>query len=97
MGEKLSGEWAAWLKRYEAAENELGAASVHAEDIRLFDEAMAAKDSLMLMAAPDAAAVLTKLEIMWDNPYEERQEENERLIRRDLRAIADLAGSRRAA
>lgn len=95
IGEKLSAEWAAWFIRYQEAEEQLGAGAVNEQDTCLHDALIAARDDLMLAAAPDAAAVLTKLEIMWDSPYEERQEENERLIRRDLRLLADISGARR--
>lgn len=97
IGEKLSAEWAEWFIRYQEAEERLGAAAIDEQDTRLHDALLAARDDLMLMHAPDAAAVLSKLEIIWDNPYEERQEENERLIRRDLQALAAINPARRAA
>lgn len=97
IGEKLSAEWAAWRAHYGTVSERLGEDAIEAESDRLNDIMLASLDQLMLITAPDAAAVLTKLELMWDNPYNERQEENERLVRRDLRALADLGEPRHAA
>lgn len=97
IGEKLSAEYALWRETYSRESERLGEARIQVENDRLYDAMNAAKDQLMLMSAPDAAAVLTKIELMWENKYAEREEENEHLIIRDLRAIVETSGVSRAA
>ncbi|UZW55950.1 hypothetical protein NUH86_03920 [Sphingobium sp. JS3065] len=96
-GEKLTAEWAEWHERDARTKDQFGFDAVDDEDKRLYACVDEARDRLMLTPAPDAAAVLMKLEIMWDDPLYERSEENERLITRDLRLLAALGDARRAA
>lgn len=96
-GEKLTAEWAAWEDRSDRIRAQFNFDAVDNEDKRLYARVEEARDRLMLMPAPDAAAVLMKLELMWGDPLYERSDEDERLITRDLQYLAALSDTRRAA
>ncbi|MFD1105067.1 hypothetical protein [Sphingobium olei] len=88
VGRKLAAQWSTWSEGYGARQAEYNFWEIEQEDLRLYDLYQEAQDRLMRMPAPDAAALLTKLEIIWADEYQDRQIENERLIRRDLQRLA---------
>jgi len=96
-GEKLAARWIAWDHRYELLKARHRHDAIEAEDKRLYECFQDAEDRLMLTPAPDADAVLMKLEILWADQFRERQEENEGHIKRDLQRLAVQGETRRAA
>ena len=96
-GEKLTAEWAVWEDRYAKIEEQHNFHAVDNEDKRLYAAFQDAEDRLMLTPAPDAAAVLMKLEILWADQFSERQAETEVYIKRDLQRLAVQGETRRAA
>lgn len=96
-GGKLTAQWIEWEQRYSRLKEQHCHDAIDDDNTRLYERFREAEDRLMLTPAPDAAAVLVKLEILWADEFRERQEENERYIKRDLQQLAALCETRRAA
>lgn len=87
-GRRMAEEWREWNVQYEAVAAELNFDALYDEDNRLLDLRLEARDRLMNTPAPHVAAVLAKLEIMWEDRHKDREEENELIVMSDLRRLA---------
>ncbi|WP_278986355.1 hypothetical protein [Sphingobium yanoikuyae] len=87
-GRRMAEEWREWHIQYKAVAAELNVDALYDEDNRLYELRLEARDRLMNTPAPHVAAVLAKLEIMWEDRHKEREEENELIVMGDLRRLA---------